>query len=59
MEAKHFAYLVQTQKKEYLKEHEEVRLPSVRITLYEVTERERKEQEAKKKTESCGRLLVH
>lgn len=33
MEAKHFAYLVQTQKKEYLKGQEEVRLPSVRITI--------------------------
>lgn len=33
MEAKCFAYLVQTQKKKYLKGDEEVRLLSVRMTI--------------------------
>lgn len=33
MEAKCFAYLVQTQRKECLKGREEVRLPSVRMTI--------------------------
>lgn len=33
MEAKSFAYLVQAQKQEYLKGHEEIRLLSVRMTV--------------------------
>lgn len=61
MEAESFAYLVQAQKQEYVEEHEEVRLLSVRMTVIwgEGKGEGKSRKQRGLKQILYGRLLVH